>query len=163
MALDKLDHPALQFSFIKVDDIPLFNQDMEDDLPAPVVRLKKDIEASDAIVFVTPEYNRSIPGVLKNIIDWGIRPYGKNSWAGQLMAIVGASPGVLGTAIAQSHLRSIISANGGIVFGKPEVYFSFKKDIMDDEFNITVEDTRKYLQGFLNTFAEEISTFKVDA
>lgn len=152
--MDKLEHPELKLSLAKVDDIPLFNQDLEHDLPAPVVRLKKEISTADAVLIVTPEYNRSISGVLKNIIDWGTRPYGQNSWSNKSMAIIGTSPGSVATAVAQSHLRSIMVAINVILLGAPEVYIQYKDGLIDDNFNITTEETRKFLQAFLNRFAK---------
>jgi len=159
-ALEKLNHPELNFNYLNIHDVPLFNQDDEENLPAPVVRVKNEIAEADAVLFVTPEYNRSIPGVLKNVIDWGTRPRGTNVWAGKLSAIIGTSPGSIGTAVAQSHLRSIIVSIGAILFGRPEIYLTYKEGLIDDDHNITVESTRDYLQKFLNILAEEISTFK---
>ncbi|HHG8533841.1 TPA: NADPH-dependent FMN reductase [Legionella pneumophila] len=155
-ALDKLQHPTFQLSHIKIDDIPLYNQDFDNNLPDSVIRLKKEITEADAVLFVTPEYNRSIPGVLKNIIDWGTRPYGKNVWAGKLMAAIGTSPGAIGTAVAQSHLRSIMVAIDGVCFGQPEIYLVYKDGLIDNNFSITMESTRNFLQGFLDRFAREI-------
>lgn len=160
LALDKLNHPTLSFSLLKVDDIPLYNQDLDNNLPAPVVRFKKEVADADAVLFITPEYNRSIPGVLKNMIDWGTRPYGKNVWNGKSMGIMGTSPGVVGTAVAQSHLRSIMVALGSIVFGLPEVYLVYKDDLIDADNNITVEGTRTFLQGFLDQFAKGAEKIK---
>lgn len=159
-ALDKLEHPTLEFSHLKIDDIPLYNQDLDNHLPDSVVRLKKEIVDADGVIFVTPEYNRSIPGVLKNIIDWGTRPYGKNVWAGKLMTSIGTSPGAIGTAVAQSHLRSIMVAIDAIFFGQPEVYLVYKEGLIDSDFKITVEGTQKFLQGFVDRFAKEIAKFK---
>lgn len=160
LALDKLEHPTLEFSQVKIDDVPLYNQDLDNNLPNSVVRLKKEIADADAVLFVTPEYNRSIPGVLKNIIDWGTRPYGKNVWAGKLMTSIGTSPGVIGTAVAQSHLRSIMVAIDAIFFGQPEVYLVYKEGLIDNDFKITVEGTKKFLQGFVDRFTKEIEKFK---
>lgn len=157
-ALNKLQHPTLQFNLLQIDDIPLYNQDLDYDLPASVVRLKKDISDSQAVLIVTPEYNRSIPGVLKNIIDWGTRPYGKNVWARKPMAAIGTSPGVIGTAVAQSHLRSIMVSLDAILYGQPEVYLVYKEGLIDDHFNITDDSTRHFLQQFLDTFAKEIES-----
>lgn len=153
-ALDKLDHPGLEFQIIRLGDIPLFNQDHEHHLPLAVANLKKDITTADGVLFVTPEYNRSVPGVLKNVIDWGARPYGQNSWMGKPTGIIGTSPGSIGTAIAQSHLRSIMCTLGAIVLGLPEVYLVYKKDLINDQFEITNEETKKFLQGFLDTFCQ---------
>lgn len=155
-ALNKLNHTNLSFNILKIDDIPLYNQDLDNDLPASVVRMKKEVAESDAILFVTPEYNRSIPGVLKNIIDWGTRPYGKNVWADKLIGMLGTSPGVIGTAVAQSHLRSILVSIGAVVMGQPEVYVVYKEGLVDDEGMITVDQTKKFLQTFLDKFSEEI-------
>jgi len=159
-ALEKLNHPKLQLSFLKIDDIPLFNQDHENPLPETVDRMKKDIAASDAILFVTPEYNRSIPGVLKNIVDWGTRPYGKNVWAGKPTAIVGTSPSSVATAIAQSHLRSIMVTLNAIFLGQPEVYLIYKDELIDDTFNITVDSTKQFLQKFLDGFSNGIEKYQ---
>lgn len=152
MALDKLDHPNIQFNIIPVHEIPLFNQDNEQTLPDAVAYLKKSVTEAHGVLFVTPEYNRSIPGVLKNIIDWGTRPYGTNVWKNKPTAIIGTSPGSVGTAVAQSHLRSIMVAIGSILFGLPEVYLVFKNELIDGSFTITDEGSKKFLQGFLNSF-----------
>lgn len=159
-ALEKLQHPAFQLSQIKIDDIPLYNQDLDNNLPKSVIKLKNEIAEADAVLFVTPEYNRSIPGVLKNIIDWGTRPYGKNVWARKPMAAIGTSPGAIGTAVAQSHLRSIMVAIDGMYFGQPEIYLVYKEGLIDDNFSITIESTRNVLQGFLDRFAKEIQNYK---
>lgn len=155
-ALDKLKHPKLQFSFVKIDDIPLYNQDLDQNLPPTVVRLKKEIASSDAVLFVTPEYNRSVPGVLKNVVDWGTRPYGQNVWARKPMAMIGTSQGSVATAVAQSHLRSIMVAIDGVLLGLPEVYIIYKEGLIDDSSNITVEGTQKFLQSFLDRFTQWI-------
>lgn len=153
LALDKLNHPLLKFNVIDLNEIPLYNQDHEANMPTVVVNLKKEIEQSDGILFITPEYNRSIPGMLKNIIDWGTRPYGKNSWARKPAAIMGVSPGNVGTAVAQTHLRSILVALDMILLGQPEVYLVYKAEMFDDKNNITNADTRKFLQGFVDKFS----------
>lgn len=160
LAVDKLKHPELQFSLAKIDDIPLYNQDLDHDLPSAVVRLKKEIASADAVLLVTPEYNRSIPGVLKNIIDWGTRPYGQNVWAGKPMAIIGTSPGNIATAVAQAHLRSIMVAVGAILLGQPEIYCVYKEDLIDDNYNITVEGTQKILQNFLDRFTHWVDSHR---
>jgi len=152
MALDKLKHDNLVFSMIQIDDVPLFNQDNEKELPSSVARFKNEVKAADAVLFVTPEYNRSIPGVLKNIIDWGTRPYGQNVWAGKPTGIIGTSPGAIGTAVAQSHLRSILSAIGVPLLGLPEIYLVYKEGLIDNDFNITNPDTVKYLNSYLERF-----------
>ncbi|MFI4919710.1 MAG: NADPH-dependent FMN reductase [Legionellales bacterium] len=151
-ALERLNHPNLKLNIIDINEIPLYNQDNESNLPAAVVSLKNAISSADGVLFVTPEYNRSIPGVLKNIIDWGTRPYGTNCWAKKATAIIGTSPGVIGTAVAQSHLRSILVAIDAIVMGQPEVYLVYNNELIDEHHHISNEGTTKYLQGFLDTF-----------
>ena len=131
LALNKLNHPKLEFNILDIKEIPLFNQDNESNLPAAVVKLKSEVSSADGILFVTPEYNRSIPGVLKNIIDWAARPYGQNSWANKPTAIIGTSPGSVGTAVAQAHLRSIMVALGAILLGQPEIYIVYKNELID--------------------------------
>ena len=162
MALDKLDHPQLQFVFTKVDDIPLYNQDLDNNLPDSVVRLKKAVSSADGILFVTPEYNRSIPGVLKNIVDWGTRPYGQNSWFGKPTGIVGTSQSSVGTAVAQAHLRSVMVPLGSIFLGHPEVYLVYKEGLIDAEGRITVENTQKFLQNFLDQFSKGFLQYNPD-
>jgi len=151
-ALTKLA-PGSQFSFARLDDLPLFNQDLEANMPAPVARFKKEIEEADALLIVTPEYNRSIPGVLKNAIDWASRPYGKSSFPGKPTAIIGTSSGQVGTAAAQQHLRSVLVNQDTALLGQPEAYIQFTPGLIDDAGNITNEATKKLLQGFMDKFA----------
>jgi chromate reductase len=106
-ALARLGTDAFEATFIRIDDLPMYNQDNEQPVPAPVARFKGGVEASDALLFVTPEHSRSIPAVLKNAIDWGARPWGKTSWPGKPAAVIGTSAGVISTAIAQQHLRAV--------------------------------------------------------
>src|SRR5215204_5649873 len=108
-ALTRLAPAELQFREIPIGELPLYSYDYDAEFPPTGRALKEAIAVSDAVMFVTPEYNRSIPGALKNAIDWGSRPYGKNSFTGKPSAIIGASPGKIGTAVAQQHLRSILS------------------------------------------------------
>ena len=135
-ALAKLADGKLTASFIQIDDLPMYNQDLENPLPASVSRFKAEIERADALLFVTPEHNRSIPAVLKNAIDWGTRPYGRNSWAGKPAAIIGTSPGAIGTAMAQQHLRQVMGDLGALVMGG-EAYITFKPELIDDTDSVT--------------------------
>ena len=162
-ALEKLAMGKLLFKYIQIDDLPLYNQDLEASLPAPVVRLKEDLESADGVLFVTPEYNRSIPGVLKNAIDWASRPYGKSSWAGKPAAIAGASPGAIGTAVAQSHLRGITGGFLGMpTLGQPELYLNYKDGMFGDDHGVTDENTRKFLQSFIDKFISWVATHPVE-
>ena len=154
-ALAKLAAKDFDASIVRID-LPMFNQDNEGDLPAEVVRFKNEIGSADGVLIVTPEHDRSIPAVLKNAVDWGARPYGKNSWAGKPAFITGTSPGAIGSAIAQQHLRSVMVSLGTILLGG-EAYITFKPDLVDADGNIGDETTRKFLQGFLGRFADLVT------
>ena len=123
--------------------------------------MKDRVAAADAVLFVTPEYNRGAPAVLKNALDWGTRPWGANVWDGKLATVTGASPGAIGTAVAQHQLRTMLTAVGALVMGQPEVYLAFKTDLIDEEGNVTDESTRAFLQAYLDKFsalAERLSS-----
>jgi chromate reductase, NAD(P)H dehydrogenase (quinone) len=152
LALAKLGGTAFEAAFLKIDDLPLYNQDNEQPVPEAVGRFKREIAASDALLFVTPEHSRSIPAVLKNAIDWGARPWGQNSFPGKPAAIIGASGGVISTAIAQLHLRGILSAQGLHVMGA-EAYIQFKPDTLDADNDVPDASVRKFLQAFVDQFA----------
>src|SRR5262249_22307004 len=140
-------------SFVRIDDLPLYNHDLEAELPASVTRFKAEIAAADGVLFVTPEHNRSIPAVLKNAIDWGGRPYGQNSWAGKAVAITGTSPGTIATALAQQHLRQILGSSLGALIMGGEAYIAFKPGLVDDEGKISDDGTRQFLKNYLDQFA----------
>ena len=152
-ALAKLGEGAFDATFVQIDDLPMFNQDLEPNRPESTLRLKREIEAADAILIVTPEHNRSIPAVLKNAIDWASRPYGKNSWAGKTVAVTGTSGGAVGTAVSQNELRMILTNLAGVVVGG-QVFVTFKDDLVDAQNNVTNEATRAFLQGFVDNFAK---------
>ncbi len=126
-------------------EIPHYNQDDEGNFPASVTTLKEQIEAADAIIIATPEYNRSIPGMLKNAIDWSSRPWGQNSWKGKVVFASGASVGTIGTAVAQGHLKSIMTYLDTHVIGQPEFYLGTAKDKFNDEGELTDEETKKHI------------------
>jgi chromate reductase, NAD(P)H dehydrogenase (quinone) len=151
-ALVNLVDGNLLVKFVHIDDLPMYNQDLETPLPASVARFKTEIEQADGLLFVTPEHNRSIPALLKNAIDWGARPYGRNSWAGKPVAISGTSPGAIGTAVAQQHLRQILGDLGALVMGG-EAYVAFRPGLIDEANDITDERTRQFLHGFVDRFA----------
>lgn len=157
-ALSVLGANKLSFSYVKIDDLPLYNQDLEANLPAPVARMKKEIEAADGLLFVTPEHSRSIPAILKNAIDWGARPWGKTSWPGKPAAIIGATPGGQGTAIVQQHLRSVLGSQGLILAGG-EAYITFKPGLIDADKKVTDESVRGFLQAFIDQFAALVARF----
>lgn len=156
-ALAKLGQDQFETTFLQIGDLPLFNQDLETNFPEVVTKLKNDIASADAILFVTPEYNRSMPGPLKNAIDWCSRPYGKNSFAGKPGAICGASPGAIGTACSQNSLKPTLSYLDIALMGQPEVYLQFTEGLIDGEGNISNEKTTLFLQKFVDAFAEWIA------
>lgn len=152
-ALAKLARPKLDLQIVEIGDLPLYNQDDEAALPASVTRFKNQIEAADAVLFVTPEFNRSFSAALKNAIEWGSRPWGKNSWNGKPGAIIGATPGAVGTAAAQSQLRSVASVLGIAVLAQPEIYLNHREgQIIDGE--ISDEGVQGLLNGWVESFAD---------
>ena len=159
-ALMRIGKDKMRFVPVDISDIPLYNQDMEDNLPGPVARMKAAVAAADAVLFVTPEYNRSMPGVLKNLIDWGSRPHGQNVWAGKPATVAGTSPSHVGTGVCQSHLRSILTMLGMVLLSQPEVYITDRPGIINDDGAVTDENTEKFLLSFLMRFAEWIGGVK---
>jgi chromate reductase len=151
-AVEKLAPADFEFAHVRIDNLPLYNQDFDDDYPAEPARLKKDVEAADALLFVTPEYNRAIPGVLKNAIDIGSRPWGTNSFAGKPAGVLGISVGAIGTALAQQHLRGTLAYLDVPTLGQPEVFMQVKDGLLDDDGNIGNDDTRKFLQDFVDRY-----------
>lgn len=150
-AIVKLAPPSLTFTNVRIDDLPLYNQD-DDDAPAPSVRRFKDaIRAAHGLLFVTPEYNRSMPGVLKNAIDHGSRPYGKSVWAGKPAAVLGISVGAIGTAVAQQHLRTTLAYLDVPTLGQPEVFLQMKDGLFDQGGGIG-QLSKAFLQGFMDRF-----------
>ena len=152
-ALAELGKDRFRCDIVSLDDVPMYNQDLENDLPAPVARIKQAVADADGVLFVTPEYNRSIPPVLKNAMDWCSRPVGKNSWGGKPAAIAGTSPGAVGTAAVQSHLRSVLTMLGMCVMGQPEVYIVWNPDYFDADNRIVDEKNRSFLTMFLSKFS----------
>ena len=148
-ALIKLAPPGLEFREIPIRDLPLYSYDYDENFPAPARALKQAIAEADAVLIVTPEYNRSIPGALKNAIDWASRPYGHNSLARKPSAVIGASPGRIGTAIAQQHLRGVLGYCNSPQMNAPEAYIQLAKGAIDGEGNVTDESTKKFLARFM--------------
>jgi chromate reductase len=132
-----------------LEGIPVFNQDLEQSVPARVKEFKAKIKAADAILFVTPEHNYSIPGVLKNAIDWASRPYGDNSFDGKPAAIMSASTGMLGGARAQYHLRQVLVFLNMHPLNKPEIFVTFANQKFDEQGKLTDEKTKEFIKGFL--------------
>lgn len=151
-ALMELGKGAFTFTLVPLDDVPMYNQDLEEDLPAPVRRIKKAVADADGVLLLTPEYNRSIPPVLKNALDWCSRPYGHNVWAGKPAALAGVSPGAVGTAMAQAHIRGVMTILGMIVMGQPEMYITCGPEYFDAAGRVASAGNRAFLQTFLETF-----------
>jgi chromate reductase, NAD(P)H dehydrogenase (quinone) len=156
-ALIKLGAGKFDAHIARIDDLPIYNQDHEGSLAPEILRFKDELASADGVLIVTPEHNRSIPTALKNAIDWGARPWGKNNWAGKPVLLAGTSPGALGAALAQVHLRQVLGASlGAFVFGG-EIYVTFKQGLIDDSDNIGDENTKKFLQDFVDRFADFVS------
>jgi len=151
-ALTKLAPEGLTFQEISFKDLPLYSYDYDADYP-PVARAFKDsLSGVDALLFVTPEYNRSIPGGLKNAIDWASRPYGTNSFAHKPSAVIGTSPGAIGTAVAQQSLRSVLSFCNSPQMNAPEAYIQFTPGLITDNGEVTVDSTEQFLRTFMSEF-----------
>ena len=151
-ALIKLAPAELSLKLLDVD-LPLFNQDKESDPPESVRQFKAAIQAADGVVFVTPEYNRSIPGVLKNALDQGSRPYGKSVWTGKPAGVLGASIGAYGSAMAQQHLRNVLAFLDMPTMAQPEGFFQIGDAFLDTDAQVNAA-SRKYVQRWINAYAE---------
>jgi chromate reductase len=151
-AIAKLAPAELSFEHLRIDDLPLYNQDDDAHQPAPVQRLKAEIRAAQGLLFVTPEYNRSLPGVLKNAIDHASRPYGQNAWAGKPAGVIGASVGAIGTAVAQQHLRTVLAYLDVPTLGQPEVFLHAKEGFYDEAGDIASAGTREFLKGWIERY-----------
>jgi len=151
-ALARLAPPELEMSEISFKELPLYSPDYDANFPPVASALKDAIAKSDAILFVTPEYNRSIPGGLKNAIDWASRPYGKNSLTRKPTAVIGTSPGAIGTAVAQQHLRSLLSFCNAPQMNAPEAYIQFKPGLITPDGQVTVDSTQEFLRSYMQEF-----------
>ena len=151
-ALVKLAPSGLEMTEISFKDLPLYSYDYDANYPVVATEFKNAIAAVDAVLFVTPEYNRSIPGGLKNAIDWASRPYGKNSFTRKPSAFIGTSPGKIGTAVAQQHLRSILSFCNSPQMNSIEAYIQFEPGLITEDGQVTNEGTREFLQNYLVEF-----------
>lgn len=153
-AIGRLARGRLDFHFVEIADLPLYDYELEAELPASVRRFKEEVASADAVLFVTPEYLRAIPAALKNALEWGARPYGQNSFAGKPGAIVGTTPGAIGTAVAQSQLRSIATVLDVALLVQPEIYFQWKPDTLDHNGEFADEASRKLLHSWIDRFAQ---------
>ena len=151
-ALLRLAPPDLEFTEIAIGNLPLYSQDYDDHYPPEAVALKDALAASDAVLFVTPEYNRSIPGALKNAIDWASRPWGQNSFDHMPAAVIGASAGHIGTAVAQQSLRAVLSFCNARQMTAPEAYIYFQPGLFTEQGEVTDPSTAAFLHDFMQEF-----------
>jgi chromate reductase len=152
-ALAKLAPDTLKLDVVTLHGISFFNQDLEATPPADWLAFRDKIQKSSGVLFVTPEYNRSIPGVLKNAIDVASRPYGKSSFLGKPVGIISNSPGPLGGVSAAKHLQNILPGISGPILGQPEIYLNGIGDAFDDKGHLTKESLQKVLQQYVEAFA----------
>jgi chromate reductase len=148
--------PGLQMQEISFSDLPLYSYDYDADFPKVARDFKAAIAAVDAVLFITPEYNRSIPGALKNAIDWASRPYGQNSFTKKPSGIIGTSPGAIGTAVGQQHLKSILSFCNSPMMNAIEAYIQFTPNLISEDGKVTVESTEKFLRNYMSEFSSFI-------
>ncbi|MDQ3288126.1 MAG: NAD(P)H-dependent oxidoreductase [Pseudomonadota bacterium] len=153
--VEKLAPDDFVFNHLRIDDLPHYNQDDDSDPPASAIRLKDQIRASDGVMFVCPEYNRSVPGVMKNAIDHASRPYGHSAFGGIPAGVLGASPGSVGTAVAQQHLRSILAYLDMPTMGQPEAFIQVKDGLFDGSGGIGPA-SREFLQGWMDRYVESV-------
>ena len=151
--LARLAPPDVKFTQLRIDDLPLYNQDDDGQQAASVVRLKGEIKAAQGVLFVTAEYNRSIPGVLKNAIDHASRPYGQSAWAGKPAGVIGASVGAIGTAMSQQHLRNVLAYLDMPTLGQPEGFIHAKDGLFDADGSIGVA-SREFLQAWVTKYVD---------
>ena len=152
LALEKLAGDRARFQYVRIDDLPLYNQDFDGSYPAQGTRLKDEVRGADAVLFVTPEYNRSVPGCLKNAIDVGSRPYGQSAWSGKPTAVASVSPGAIGGFGANHAVRQSLVFLDMPCMQMPEAYIGGAASLFDEAGKLS-DKTRPFLQGFIDKFA----------
>ena len=157
-AVVKLAPPEFSFKQVQIGDLPLYNQDDDSSPAESVKRMKAEIAAAQGLLFVTPEYNRSIPGVLKNAIDHASRPYGQSVWAGKPAGILGVSVGAIGTSMAQQHLRNILAYLNVPTLGQPEAFIQAKANLFDQSGNIGT-DSKEFMQAWMDYYLAWVKKF----
>lgn len=162
-AIERLGGSRFRFRYADIGALPMYNEDLWADLPGSVGALKGLVESSDAVLFVTPEYNRSVPAVIKNAIDWGSRPYGRSSWNAKPGGLIGMSPGAIGAAVAISHLRGMLIALDVAVMGQPEAYFQLKPGTLGEDGAFADEGARGFFAGYLDKFEQWVGRTAVPA
>lgn len=159
-AVGRLARGKLNFTVLEIGDLPLYDYELDSNLSATAKRFKAAVEAADAVLFVTPEYLRSIPAALKNALEWGSRPYGQNSFAGKPGAIIGTTPGAIGTAVAQGQLRSIAAVLDVALLAQPEIYFQWRPDTLDQNGEFADESARKLMHSWIDRFSTWIARLR---
>jgi len=157
-ALSKLAPDTIKLEIIEIGDLPLYNQDLDDVPPAAWAKFRAEVKSCDGVLFVTPEYNRSVPGVLKNAIDVGSRPYGKSVWEGKPGAVMSVSPGAIGGFGANHHLRQCMVFLDVPMLQQPESYVGNAADLFNTQGEIINDSTREFVQKFINKFAAWVTT-----
>lgn len=156
-ALPELAPPSMKLTPVEIGDLPFYNEDLETSSPpAAWTQFRQQIQASDAVLFVTPEYNRSMPGALKNALDVGSRPWGKSSWSGKRAAVISITPGALGAMAANHHLRQVLYAVNLAAMPYPEAYIANARTLFDDEGKLINAETKTFLAQFMKAFEEWI-------
>ncbi|PWF25361.1 NADPH-dependent FMN reductase [Corticimicrobacter populi] len=158
-AVAKLAPPEFTFEQVEIGNLPLYNQDDDAQTSDVVLRFKEKIQAADGLLFVTPEYNRSIPGVLKNALDQGSRPYGKNVWAGKPGGVIGISIGAIGTALAQQHLRNVLVFLDVPTLAQPEIFLQAKEGFFEADGSIGA-GSKDFVQNWVNRYADWVRKHK---
>ncbi len=153
LALAHLAPKEFTFEHLRIDNLPLYNQDDDGNQATEVKALKTAITGAQGLLFVTPEYNRSVPGVLKNALDHASRPYGQSAWAGKPAGVIGTSPGAIGTALAQYHLRTILSALDVKTLAQPDGFIQWKDGLLGDTGHVADEGAKKFLQTWVDKYA----------
>jgi chromate reductase, NAD(P)H dehydrogenase (quinone) len=156
-ALVKLAPADMRMTEIVFRDLPAYSPDHDSNYPPVARAFKQAITQSDAILFITPEYNRSIPGALKNAIDWASRPYGENAFARKPSGVIGASPGAIGTAVGQQSLRAVLGFCNAPQMTSPEAYIQFSPGLVTEEGDVTVESTREFLRDYMRAYHEFVT------
>ena len=159
-ALISVAPPSMNLEIVEVGQLPLYNQDLDTDPPAPWTALRQRVKAADAVLFVTPEYNRSVPAVLKNALDVGSRPYGSSVWDRKPGAVVSSTPGAVGAFGANHHLRQSLVFLNVPTMQQPEAYFGRVDKLFDEYGQLTSDGTRKFLQEFMLAFANWVETIR---
>lgn len=150
------------FTFPEIGDLPLYNQDDDANKPEQAKRLKEEIRSADGVIFVTPEYNRSIPGVLKNALDHASRPYGDSAWKGKPAGVIGVSPGKAGTAMAQQHLRNMLAYLDMPALGQPEAFIQWTDGLVTEEGEVG-EESRKFLDRWMAAYLDLVAHTSAEA